>query len=60
MWLNEVRGSRKGRFNPTTNEITIIRKQYQHTSTDQTLTLQTLKHEVLIIVRMGVDSVDIT
>ena len=32
--------------------------EYQHT--DKTLTLQTLKHEVLIIVCMCVDSVDIT
>ena len=60
MWLNEVQGSRKGQFNPTTNKITIIQNQYQHTSTDKTLTLQTLKHEVLIIVCMCVDSVDIT
>ena len=29
MWLNEVQGSRKGQFNPTTNKITIIQKQYQ-------------------------------
>ena len=26
MWFNEVRGSIKGRFNPTTNKITIIRR----------------------------------